>query len=541
MTTKGAPMGDVPSSLFPHGRIRRWWRNAPVRRKFLSVVYVSMLVCIPPILVALVLEVRLREVRSDTRATAEIVAHIEALRETLTEADTAVRYFAILGFDDVEHVDDFDAAAEAVPGRLAAIEDEVPADMAEPVRAVAAASTEQLEQLTTLVNYVPTMPVVDDPSDEAIVNEREPNLLDGLLAGTSAAEAAHDRIQRLSELVNQRLSQNRAEVDRIEGYLVWATLVSLAIALAAVAAGAVIVTAGIVGRIERLSENGRRFLRGEPLLPTGNARDEIGLLTNNIAYVGELLDERRREAVAATRAKDDFLWRISHELRTPLTAIIGFGQLLEEEDLSPENLDSAHHIVSAGHHLLALIDELLDIAKIEAGHLTVSAGPVVVEEVATETTALVRSMAVARSLVLTSDCPEDLVVTADRRRLAQVLINLLTNAIKYNSPSGNVLLAATLRGDTVRISVTDTGSGISPADLDLLFRPYERLDAAGSGIEGSGIGLALTKRLVEAMGGTIGVDTAVDQGTTFWVDLPRAPVVTEIEVPAPPATADTES
>lgn len=533
-------MGDVLSSLFPRRRIRRWWRNAPVRRKFLSVVYVSMLVCIPPILVAAVLEVRLREVRSDTSATAEIVAHIEVLRETLIEADTAVRYFAILGFDDLAYVDDFNAVADTVPDQLATIEDEVPADMAEPMRAVAASSREQMEQLATLANFVPTIPVVDNPSDEAIATEREPSLVDGLLASTSAAEAAHDRIQRLGELVNQRLAQSRSEVDRIEGYLVWATLVSLAVALAAVAAGAVIVTAGIVARIERLSENGHRFLRGEPLPPTDNAHDEIGLLTNNFAHFSEMLDERRREAVAATRAKDEFLWRISHELRTPLTAVIGFGQLLEEEDLSPENLDSAQHIVSAGHHLLALIDELLDIAKIEAGHLTISVEPVRVEAVITETTALVRSMADARSLVLASDCPEDLAVAADRRRLAQVLINLLTNAIKYNNPSGSVLVAATVRCDTVRISVTDTGPGISSADVDLLFRPYERLDAGGSDIEGSGIGLALTKRLVEAMGGTIGVDTAVGRGTSFWVDLPQAPVVTEIEVPAPPATADTE-
>jgi signal transduction histidine kinase len=294
----------------------------------------------------------------------------------------------------------------------------------------------------------------------------------------------------------------------------------------------VIVTTGIVRRLEQLSEDGRRFLRGEPLAPKEPSADEIGRLTDNIVFMSGVLEQRRAEAVAATRAKNEFLWRIGHELRTPLTAIIGFGQLLEEEHLEPENLDSAQRIVSAGHHVLALIDELTDIAKIESGHITVSTEPITVHEVASETVVLVRSMASARSLALSADCPRHIVVIADRQRLTQVLINLLSNAVKYNRPDGRVHLAAVRTGATVRINVTDTGPGISDVDLDLLFRPYQRLGAEDSGIEGSGIGLALTKNLVEAMGGTIGVDTEVGRGTTFWIDLPAATT-------PPDATPDT--
>jgi signal transduction histidine kinase len=521
-TTPRAAHRVIPLlALAARRRLSRWWRNTPVRRKFLSVVFVSMLVCIPPAAVAVVLEVRLNEVRSQTEATTETVGQIDALQETLTEADTAVRYFAILGFDEVRYVHEFRAAAAAVREQLAVIGDEVSGELAGPASEVMAASEAQLGELDAIVAYVPTAPLVEDPPDEVVANGGDPSLLDGLLAGTSAAEAAHDATRRLRDRVNLQLSSDRAEVDRIESHLVWATLVSLAAALAVVAAGGVVVTAGIVRRIERLSENGRRRLRGEPMLPMGEALDEIGRLTDDIGQVGELLDERRREAVAATRAKDEFLWSVSHELRAPLTAIIGFGELLAHEGLTADDLDSARRIVGAGSHLLALIDDLLDIARIEAGHLAVAAEPVVVEEVAAEVTSLVGSMAAARSLTLTSDCPRDLVVTADRRRLAQVLINMLTNAVKYNSRSGGVSLAAMPGGDVVRISVADTGPGISPTDLDRLFRPYERLDAAVSGVEGSGIGLALTKQLVEAMGGTIGVQTVVGRGTTFWVDLPR--------------------
>jgi signal transduction histidine kinase len=206
-------------------------------------------------------------------------------------------------------------------------------------------------------------------------------------------------------------------------------------------------------------------------------------------------------------------------MRTPLTGIIGFGELLEDDDLPPESLDRVGRIVRAGHHLVALIDELLDIARIEAGQINVSVEPVALAPVVRETIALVQSMAATHSLKLTSECPDGLLVTADPRRLTQILINLLSNAIKYNRPDGSVHIAATPHGDAVRISVTDTGAGIADDDVAQLFRPFERLGAQHTGIEGSGIGLALTKTLVEAMGGTIGVDTEVGQGTTFWVDL----------------------
>jgi hypothetical protein len=226
--------------------------------------------------------------------------------------------------------------------------------------------------------------------------------------------------------------------------------------------------------------------------------------------------------VAATRAKDEFLFRLSHELRTPLTAVIGFGQLIEEEDLPPETLDNAHRIVEAGHHLLALINELLDIAKIETGNLSVSVGPVLLDEVVVQSVALTQVAAASRAIGITTDVPDGVTVDADHQRLTQVLLNLLSNAVKYNSYAGRVHLAVEPRGAVARVSIADTGPGISPDDLERLFLPFERLGAEASDVEGSGIGLALSKRLVEAMGGSIGVDTDVGQGSTFWVELALA-------------------
>jgi signal transduction histidine kinase len=496
-----------------------------------------MLVCIPPIVVAVAVQLRLRDAQVTTDSMEQTVFDIDELRDTLTEADTALRFLAILGFDDQEYVDMYQAAVDAVPGELAAIERGLPAEMAPAMAEVKTSTEAQVEEMAHVIDYVsptstdgppatstdgpPTTPT-ERPSDDDVINEKKLSLLEELILETRATQRAYESVEALEGLANQQLSVERAAVERLEVHLVWATLAGLTVGMLAVAGGLAFVATAFVRRIEQLSENGRRFLRSEPLLPTEASADEIGQLTNNIVFMSEVLDQRRREAVAATRAKDEFLGRISHEMRTPLTGIIGFGELLEDDDLPPESLDIAGRIVRAGHHLVALIDELLDIARIEAGQINVSVEPVALAPVVRETIALVQSMAATHSLKLTSECPDGLLVTADRRRLTQILINLLSNAIKYNRPEGSVHVAATSRGDTVRISVTDTGPGISDDNVELLFRPFARLGAEDTGIEGSGIGLALTKTLVEAMGGTIGVDTELGRGTTFWVDLPAA-------------------
>jgi signal transduction histidine kinase len=240
-------------------------------------------------------------------------------------------------------------------------------------------------------------------------------------------------------------------------------------------------------------------------------------------FAGDLLDARRRQAVAATRAKDEFLSRVSHGLKVPLAVVIDAGRrLVEDPGLSAESHADAALVVTAGSHLHDLIDELLDIKAIEAGKLAITTESVRLNETADDAIALVRSMPASRGITITADCPPGIAVAADRRRLREVLLNLLSNAVKYNCPDGRVELAAEARGDTIHIGVTDTGPGISRSNQSLLFQPFERLDAAGTDVEGSGVGLALTKHVVEAMHGTIGVDSAPGRGSTFWFDLPNA-------------------
>jgi PAS domain S-box-containing protein len=232
----------------------------------------------------------------------------------------------------------------------------------------------------------------------------------------------------------------------------------------------------------------------------------------------------RVEADRANRAKTEFLSRMSHELRTPLNAILGFSQLLEMDELSADQRENVAYISQAGRHLLQLINEVLDISRIESGQISISREPVAVDEAVHEVTTLVRPLADARGVTIDVVASQPgAYVLADRQRLSQVLLNLLSNAVKYNREGGSIHVETRPADDgRLRITVVDTGFGIAPAYHDRLFKPFDRLGADRSAVEGTGMGLALSKGLVEAMAGSIGVDSVVDVGSSFWVELAMA-------------------
>jgi PAS domain S-box-containing protein len=270
-----------------------------------------------------------------------------------------------------------------------------------------------------------------------------------------------------------------------------------------------------------------RFLSSPMLGEDGAGEAQVWLAQDITARKAaeEELREAIRKAETANHAKSDLLSRTSHELRTPLNAILGFGQLLELSELGGDDRESVDRIMKAGRHLLLVINEVLDIAGIETGRKTITREPVQVCDAANEALDMVRALAEARAIELRFEleCSEGSYVWADRQRLQQVLLNLLSNAIKYNRQGGAVTLACTQSGaETIRMAVMDTGLGIQPEGLSKVFTPFERLGAAEAGIEGTGLGLAFSKVFVEAMGGSIGVESTTGQGTTFWVDLPAA-------------------
>jgi PAS domain S-box-containing protein len=299
------------------------------------------------------------------------------------------------------------------------------------------------------------------------------------------------------------------------------------------------------GYLRSYLETGRQRIIGIGREVTGRRKDGSTFpmdLAVNPVFVGDKrcftgivrdISERKRmeleliqaleAAIAGSRAKSEFLSSMSHELRTPLNAILGFGQLLEmDQTLATEQVDNAHEIVKAGRHLLTLINEVLDLARIESGKLTLSMEPVQLVELIEECAAMVESGAIRQGLAFHRDmahCQERW-VRADRLRLKQVLINLISNAIKYNREGGSVQITCESKSNgLVRLAVTDTGPGIPEDKLAELFTPFNRLGLEAGSIEGSGIGLVISKRLVEMMGGEIGVDSQPGQGCTFWMEL----------------------
>ncbi|MDP3137787.1 MAG: ATP-binding protein [Burkholderiaceae bacterium] len=274
-------------------------------------------------------------------------------------------------------------------------------------------------------------------------------------------------------------------------------------------------------------------------------RDDYGdligyLLIGTDNSVRKRVEMQLNEAVAAAekanRAKTDFISSMSHELRTPLNAILGFAQLVESGTPTPTPVQqrSIDQILKAGWYLLELINEILDLALIESGKLTLSREPVSLTEVLTECRAMVEAQAHKRGISMVF-APLEMprFVKADRTRLKQVLINLLFNAIKYNQPGGHVTVECTLTTPhRIRISVRDTGVGLNPAQVAQLFQPFNRLGQESGAEEGTGIGLVVTQRLVHLMGGEIGADSIPGIGSVFWVDmdLTQAPTLAHHDV-----------
>ena len=247
-----------------------------------------------------------------------------------------------------------------------------------------------------------------------------------------------------------------------------------------------------------------------------------------IVYIQEYLltnlEERTQEAEKSNAAKSEFLSSMSHELRTPLNSIIGFGQVLETDNETPLNddqKDSVKHIVSSGRHLLQLINQVLDLSRIETGNVALNMESVWPSTLFRESMEMVRKMAEARSITLSGQRESEQLINVDPVRLTQVIVNLLSNAIKYNKEGGTVKFGCLDKpGNIVHIYVSDTGQGIPQALQKGLFEPFNRLGKEASNIEGTGVGLTITRQLVEAMGGHMGFESREGEGATFWAEFP---------------------
>jgi signal transduction histidine kinase/ActR/RegA family two-component response regulator len=264
--------------------------------------------------------------------------------------------------------------------------------------------------------------------------------------------------------------------------------------------------------------------------------------TMQLALANAELGQAIEDAQSANQAKSAFLSSMSHELRTPLNAVLGFAQILTSESL-PSTLQQkkefANHILKSGRHLLTLINEILDLAKVESGTVTLSMEPVTLSDTLAECRDMIAPLAAGRRIRMLFPETCGAVVLADRTRLKQVLLNLLSNAVKYNRETGAVVLDCAMAGaGRLRLSVQDTGMGLGPDQVDALFQPFNRLGQESGAQEGTGIGLVVTRRLVELMGGAIGVSSSPGVGSVFWIELQSAaPLASALAARVPPALA----
>jgi signal transduction histidine kinase len=339
----------------------------------------------------------------------------------------------------------------------------------------------------------------------------------GLTLDQQAQDLAYDAQKETQRLV----SANRAEYLSSRNVFIGVSAGSVLLALAL----GFLLSSSLVPPIQRtesrLAEIAEGDFSGRLRVPN---RDELGSLAHNVNRMNDELRRLYGELETASRHKSEFLANMSHELRTPLNAILGFSQVLEQKlfgELNPKQEEYVGDILSSGNHLLSLINDVLDLSKVEAGQIELEVAPFSLREAVERGVAMVRERASKDGVAVVAEIrPEVQIVEADERRIRQVLFNLLSNAVKFTPSGGRVEVTAERAGEEVEVAVSDTGPGIAAADQDRIFEEFQQTEVGAQQREGTGLGLALSKRLVELHGGRIWVESELGSGSRFVFTLP---------------------
>lgn len=447
----------------------------------------------------------------------QIQQDIQTLQTLLLEASTGVRDFLLTG--NRQFLTGYESARQSMPHLLSSLEhnldDRSQQHLLQVIHPLVA---KNLDDLATLASHS------EEEADEALIGKfsSQGNALNQLRA----------HLERMSLRESAIVNQDKKEV-------VYERKRNLRITLMAVIAGVVgsligvwLFTQTIVARVKTIRDSAIHLVKGEPLALPSISRDELGELTSELEHASQLLTQSaqeahlaRVEAEEASAAKSNFLSRTSHELRTPLNAILGFAQILENDLPEGRQKDSATLIHNAGQHLLKLINEVLDISRIESGDISMSMEVIALNLLLEEAYHYLKPLEKVRDITIETHFEPALNVRADRQRLLQVILNLLANALKYGPENTSVIFSAYRLNGHIRVDVKDQGQGIPAALRSRLFTPFDRLGAERTVTEGTGLGLVLSKQLMDAMSGQIGV--AEDQ-SLFWISLPEAGQATPV-------------
>lgn len=457
----------------------------------------------------------------------QIQQDIQTLQTLLLEASTGVRDFLLTG--NRQFLTGYESAKQSMPHLLQSLEHNLDdASQHHLLEVIHPLVAQNLDDLAVMASHRA------QEADEALIAKfsSQGNALNQLRSHLSQMGARESAIveQDKKEVIFERKRNLRI------------TLMAVIAGVAGSLIGVWLFSQTIVARVRTIRDSATHLVKGEPLALPTISRDELGELTSELEHASQLLTQSaqeahlaRVEAEEASAAKSNFLSRTSHELRTPLNAILGFAQILENDLPEGRQKDSATLIHNAGQHLLKLINEVLDISRIESGDIEMALEHVSVNGLLEEAYHYLKPLEKVRDITIQTAFEAGLAVQADRQRLLQVVLNLLSNALKYGPENSVVKLRAYHQQGQVRVEVEDAGKGIPLAMRSRLFTPFDRLGAERTVTEGTGLGLVLSKQLMDAMGGEIGV---AEDKSLFWISLPAqsSAEITPQPLPSSPQT-----
>jgi signal transduction histidine kinase len=497
------------NQLQPLTWIAQAWQDLPLGIKGVCVIALPLLVLLASLGSLYLREQESTQLENKLRLALQNQRDIQEVHTLLIEASTGVRDYLLTG--DKHFLNIFFQVEEKLPAILTALEIQLDNE----------AQKKRLANINPLVEQ--------NLHDLRILSEYESNIAsDDLIAKFKSQVNTLDKLRYEIERLNAEeailVAKDQQDVVKQRQRHIIITLIAAISGIIGSLVAVWIFSRTIVKRVRLLRDSAAHLAKAEKLDLPSSSRDELGQLSDELDHASQLLAKNisdsiqaRQEAEEASTSKSMFLSRTSHELRTPLNAILGFAQLLEQ-DLSPgKQRDSVSLIIGAGQHLLKLINEVLEIARIESGEISLELMPVAVNTLLEEATHYIAPIGKIRDIEIKSEMTSDLWALANRQKLLQVVLNLLSNALKYGPANSVVQLNAYHRQGNIIIEVQDNGAGIPTKLKERLFTPFDRLGAEQTKVEGIGLGLALSKQIMLAMNGSIHV---ADNKSLFWIEIP---------------------
>lgn len=495
--------------LHPLQWLEQAWQDLPLGFKGMFVIALPLTILLASLASLYMRELQSTKLENQLKHALQNQRDIQTVHSQLLEASTGVRDYLLTG--DKHFLSIFYEAEKMLPEIIAQLEQRL--------------ESEQQKQRLSVIAPLVAKNLADL---QALASHETEIASDRLIAQFKSQVDTLDRLRREIEALNAEeallVEQDQREISLQRQQNITVTLIATIAGIIGSLMAVWIFSLTIVKRVRLLRDSAGHLARAEALDLPSSSRDELGQLSDELDHASQLLVKNisdalqaRREAEEASAAKSMFLSRTSHELRTPLNAILGFAQLLEEDLPLGKQRDSVSLIKGAGQHLLKLINEVLEIARIESGEISLDLTPTSINPLLEEAIHYIAPIGKIRDIEIQSQIAPDLWAMSNRQKLLQVVLNLLSNALKYGPVSARVLLNAYRRDEHIIIEVEDTGLGIPPAYRERVFTPFERLGAENTKIEGTGLGLALSKQIMLAMHGDIHI---ADDKSMFWIEIP---------------------